>query len=141
AAAQGRAGVLRARVPAHRSRLRPRARVAPRSPPGALRERGHPLSPPVTTPEARPRGDDVAGVDERPAAPLLRAHRRGHRRPRRLRRDLGSVPRRRRHRAQGDPMTTTRTAMNKHPLVEAYLADLDRALRGSDPRERAETLA
>ncbi|GHG49428.1 hypothetical protein GCM10011331_11980 [Flavimobilis marinus] len=38
-------------------------------------------------------------------------------------------------------MTTTRTAMNKHPLVEAYLADLDRALRGSDPRERAETLA
>ena len=38
-------------------------------------------------------------------------------------------------------MTTTRTAMNKHPLVEAYLADLDRALRGSDPREHAEILA
>lgn len=38
-------------------------------------------------------------------------------------------------------MTTTRTAMNKHPLVEAYLADLDRALHGSDPREHAETLA
>lgn len=27
------------------------------------------------------------------------------------------------------------------PLVEAYLADLDRALASSDPRERAETLA
>lgn len=27
------------------------------------------------------------------------------------------------------------------PLVEAYLADLDRALAGTDPRERAETVA
>jgi hypothetical protein len=27
------------------------------------------------------------------------------------------------------------------PLVEAYLADLDRALAGADPRERAETVA
>lgn len=27
------------------------------------------------------------------------------------------------------------------PVVEAYLADLERALAGSDPRERAETLA
>ncbi|MGN7701591.1 HAAS signaling domain-containing protein [Cellulosimicrobium sp. 22601] len=27
------------------------------------------------------------------------------------------------------------------PLVEAYLADLDRALEGADPRERSETLA
>jgi hypothetical protein len=27
------------------------------------------------------------------------------------------------------------------PLVEAYLADLDRALQGAEPRERAETVA
>lgn len=38
-------------------------------------------------------------------------------------------------------MPISRNAMTKHPLVEAYLADLDRALRGTDPRERAETLA
>lgn len=30
---------------------------------------------------------------------------------------------------------------NLPPLVEAYLADLDRALAGADPRERAETVA
>lgn len=38
-------------------------------------------------------------------------------------------------------MTISRNAMTKHPLVEAYLADLDRALQGTDPRERAETIA
>lgn len=35
-------------------------------------------------------------------------------------------------------MTTT---PDYPPLVEAYLADLDRALAAADPRERAETLA
>jgi len=30
--------------------------------------------------------------------------------------------------------------MSDHPLVAAYLADLDRALIGSDPREREDTL-
>lgn len=35
-------------------------------------------------------------------------------------------------------MTTTHS---HHPLVEAYLGDLERALTGADPRERAETLA
>lgn len=38
-------------------------------------------------------------------------------------------------------MTTARTPMTHHPLVDAYLADLDRSLAGADPRERAETLA
>ena len=32
-------------------------------------------------------------------------------------------------------------AMDHHPMVEAYLADLDRALSGSDPREHAETMS
>ena len=32
-------------------------------------------------------------------------------------------------------------AMGRHPMVEAYLADLDRALSGSDPREHAETMS
>ena len=31
--------------------------------------------------------------------------------------------------------------MDHHPMVEAYLADLDRALSGSDPREHAETMS
>lgn len=35
---------------------------------------------------------------------------------------------------------TARTTMSDHPLVQAYLADLDRALAGADPRERAETV-
>ncbi|GGL15694.1 hypothetical protein ACFQGK_03100 [Cellulomonas gelida] len=30
--------------------------------------------------------------------------------------------------------------MSEHPLVQAYLADLDRALVGSDPREHQDTL-
>ncbi len=30
--------------------------------------------------------------------------------------------------------------MSEHPLVQAYLADLDRALAGSDPREHQDTL-
>lgn len=32
-------------------------------------------------------------------------------------------------------------AMDHHPMVEAYLADLDRALSGSDHREHAETMS
>ena len=40
--------------------------------------------------------------------------------------------------SQGSTMTAYPTLP---PLVEAYLADLDRALAGADPRERAETLA
>jgi len=32
-------------------------------------------------------------------------------------------------------------AMDHHPMVEAYLADLDRALSASDPREHAETMS
>jgi len=31
--------------------------------------------------------------------------------------------------------------MGRHPMVEAYLADLDRALSASDPREHAETMS
>lgn len=31
--------------------------------------------------------------------------------------------------------------MGHHPMVEAYLADLDRALSASDPREHAETMS
>lgn len=36
-------------------------------------------------------------------------------------------------------MSTERTTMT-HPLIDAYLTDLERALADADPRERAETL-
>ncbi len=38
-------------------------------------------------------------------------------------------------------MTTSPADGGQHRLVRAYLADLDRALLGADPQERAETLA
>lgn len=34
-----------------------------------------------------------------------------------------------------------RASQNQHPMAEAYLADLDRALSSSDPHERAETMS
>lgn len=34
----------------------------------------------------------------------------------------------------------THPPVSAHPLVQAYLADLDRALAGTDPRERADVL-
>lgn len=38
-------------------------------------------------------------------------------------------------------MSHGNAAREKHPLVEAYLADLDRALSGADPREREDAIA
>ncbi|PWJ54439.1 Uncharacterized membrane protein [Quadrisphaera granulorum] len=35
---------------------------------------------------------------------------------------------------------STRPTVGPHPLVQAYLADLERALVGADPRERADVL-
>ena len=96
--------------------------------------------PPATQ---RLRRDVVAGVNRRPAAPLLPPHEGRRNSSRQLQETVAGFSRsgRRDPRRREPGVTSRQSASEADKLVQRYLAQLDRALQGVDTTRREEILA